>query len=180
MREIELKVLSELMKNAKLSDRDLARKIGSSQPTVTRTRKKLEKEGYIKEYTIIPDFEKLGFELMAVTFIKLRKTLALEEIETAKKMSLARARESSRTGPFEIIMAERGMGLGFDGVFISLHEDYASSLKFRNWIRQISFVEIFSVETFLIDLKDEIRYQPLSFANLAKYLLKLKEKEKKE
>jgi len=141
------------VKNAKLSDRDLAKKIGSSQPTVTRTRKKLEKKGYIKEYTIILNFEKLGFELMAVTFIKLQKMLTPEEIKAAKKLSLARARESSRIGPFEIIMAERGIGLGYNGIFISLHEDYA---------------------------KDEIRYQSLSFANLAKYLLKLKEKEKKE
>lgn len=180
MREIEWMVLHELMKNARLSDRDLARKIGSSQPTVSRTRKKLEKKGYIKEYTIIPNFEKLGFELMAVTFIKLQKILTIEEIEAAKKMSLARARESSSVGPFEIIMAERGVGLGYDGIFISLHEDYASCLKFRDWIRQIPFVEISSVESFLINLKDEIRYQSLSFANLAKYLLKLKEKEKKE
>jgi DNA-binding Lrp family transcriptional regulator len=36
MREIELKVLSELMKNSRVSDRELAKKIGSSQPTVTR------------------------------------------------------------------------------------------------------------------------------------------------
>jgi len=180
MREIEWKVLSELMKNAKLSDRDLAKKIGSSQPTVTRTRKKLEKKGYIKEYTIILNFEKLGFELMAVTFIKLQKMLNSEEIEAAKKASLARARESGRIGPFEIIMAERGVGLGYHGIFISLHDDYASYLKFRDWIRQIPFVEISEVESFLINLKDEIRYQSLSFANLAKYLLKLKEKEKKE
>jgi hypothetical protein len=32
MREIEWMVLSELMKNAKISDRELAKKIGSSQP----------------------------------------------------------------------------------------------------------------------------------------------------
>jgi Lrp/AsnC family leucine-responsive transcriptional regulator len=60
MREIEWKVLSELMKNAKISDRELAKKIGSSQPTVTRARRKLEKEGYIREYTVIPNFRKLG------------------------------------------------------------------------------------------------------------------------
>ena len=98
----------------------------------------------------------------------------------SRKISLARARESSRIGPFEIIMAERGVGLGYNGIFISLHEDYASYLKLRDWIRQIPFVEISEVESFLINLKDEIRYQSLSFANLAKYLLKLKEKEKKE
>jgi DNA-binding Lrp family transcriptional regulator len=65
MKKIEWMLLSELMKNSKQSDRELAKKIGASQPTVTRTRTRLEKEGYIKEYTIIPDFSKFGFELMS-------------------------------------------------------------------------------------------------------------------
>jgi len=73
LREIDWKVLSELMKNAKLSDRELAKKIGSSQPTVTRTRRKLEKEGYIREYTLIPNFHRLGYEILAVTFFKYKK-----------------------------------------------------------------------------------------------------------
>jgi len=77
-------------------------------------------------------------------------------------------------------MAERGLGLGYSGIFISLHDDYASYLKLQEWFRQIPFVEISEVESFLVNLKDEIRYYPLSFANLAKYLLKLKEKKKKE
>ena len=53
MRELDLKVISELMKNSRLSDRELSKKIGVSQPTITRTRSKLEKTGYIKEYTML-------------------------------------------------------------------------------------------------------------------------------
>jgi DNA-binding Lrp family transcriptional regulator len=49
LREVELRLISELMKNSRKSDRELARTIGTSQPTVTRTRNRLEKEGYIKE-----------------------------------------------------------------------------------------------------------------------------------
>jgi len=30
------------------------------QPTVSRMVKRLEKEGYLREYTMIPDFQKLG------------------------------------------------------------------------------------------------------------------------
>ena len=60
MKEIELKLISELMKNSRRSDRDLAKAIGTSQPTVSRMIGKLEKEGIIKEYTMIPDFGKLG------------------------------------------------------------------------------------------------------------------------
>jgi len=47
-------LLYELMKNSKRSDRELAKVVGVSQPTITRTRKNLEKTEYIHEYTIMP------------------------------------------------------------------------------------------------------------------------------
>ncbi len=56
-------LLYELMKNSKRSDRELAKVVKVSQPTITRMRKNLEKKGYIREYTIVPAVEKLGFEL---------------------------------------------------------------------------------------------------------------------
>jgi Lrp/AsnC family transcriptional regulator for asnA, asnC and gidA len=68
MKDVAVKLISELMKNSRKSDRELARAIGVSQPTVTRLRGKLEKEGIIKEYTMIPDFKRLGYQIMAVTF----------------------------------------------------------------------------------------------------------------
>jgi DNA-binding Lrp family transcriptional regulator len=70
MKNVELKLISELMKNSRRSYRELAKAVGVSQPTVSRTLKKLEKEGYIKEYTMIPDFLKLGYQIMGVTLIK--------------------------------------------------------------------------------------------------------------
>ena len=85
MKEIELKLLSELMKNSRRSDRDLAKAIGVSQPTVTRIRSRLEKEGYIKEYTMIPDFSRLGYEILALTLIKLRKRLVQKKRKKREK-----------------------------------------------------------------------------------------------
>jgi DNA-binding Lrp family transcriptional regulator len=61
LKKVELKVLSGLIKNSKISDRELAKTIGVSQPTVTRARTRLEKNGYIQEYTAIPNFAKLGY-----------------------------------------------------------------------------------------------------------------------
>lgn len=83
------------MKNAKLSDRDLAKKIGSSQPTVTRTRKKLEKKGYIKEYTIILNFEKLGFKLMAMTLSNSKNCLPPKKLKRQRR-SLLHAPEKAQ------------------------------------------------------------------------------------
>ena len=73
MKNIELRLISELMKNSRRSDRELARVLGVSQPTVSRTIKKLEKEGYIREYTMIPDFSKLGYEIMGITSLRVEE-----------------------------------------------------------------------------------------------------------
>lgn len=101
-------MIAELMKNSRRSDRELAKAIGVSQPTITRLIKKLEKEGYIKEYTMIPDFRKLGYELMALIFIKLKNTLSSEEAEKAREIT----QESLSKSAFGIVMLERGIGLG--------------------------------------------------------------------
>ena len=45
MKDVELKLISELMKNSRRSDRELAKTIGVSQPTVSRLIRKLEKNG---------------------------------------------------------------------------------------------------------------------------------------
>ena len=68
-RELPERLLRELLKNSKRSDRELAKVLGVSQPTITRIRHKLEQEGVIRDYTIIPDFKKLGFEIMAIEFV---------------------------------------------------------------------------------------------------------------
>jgi len=172
MKKIEWKLISELMKNSRRSDRELAQAIGVSQPTVSRTLKKLEKEGYIKEYTVIPDFHKLGYEIAALTFVKLKKGLGEEEVEKARRIAEERLKGNS----LEIIMVERGMGLGYDGVFISLHEDYTSYMKFKNMVSQDTHLEASGIESFLISLS-EAHFRPLTFETLAKHLLRLKEKE---
>jgi len=42
LKVIDYKILFELTKNSKISDRKLAKKVGVSQPTITRRRAKLE------------------------------------------------------------------------------------------------------------------------------------------
>jgi DNA-binding Lrp family transcriptional regulator len=73
LKDVELRPISELMKNSRRSDRELAKVLAVSQPTVTRIRTRLEKEGCIKEYTMIPDFSQLGYQMMDVTLLKLRE-----------------------------------------------------------------------------------------------------------
>lgn len=59
-----------LLANPKSSDRSVADSVGVSQPTVTRARHQLEKAGFIRRYEIVPDFEKLGFEIIAFSMVE--------------------------------------------------------------------------------------------------------------
>jgi len=172
MKDVELKLVSELMRNSRRSDRDLAKAIGVSQPTVSRLLKKLEKDGTIKEYTMIPDFHKLGFNLLALTFIRIQPP-GPKEIEKTTRVV-----ENMKECLLEVVMFERGLGLGYDGVIISFHEDYSSYTNFRKRIRDHCLLAVSKIENFLISLDVEDRYRPLTFAALAQHLLMLGKKDK--
>ncbi len=75
MKDLEIRLISELMKNSRRSDRQIAKELGVSQPTVSRTIARLEKEGVLREYTAIPDFRRLGYNLVAITFGNVREEL---------------------------------------------------------------------------------------------------------
>lgn len=166
MKDIELMLISELMRNSRRSDRDLAKAMRVSQPTVTRLRTKLEKAGVIKEYTIIPDFSKLGYHLCSFTFAKFREPPGLEAMRKAIEASGHRLSEIPQA-----VMIERGMGLGANGIVVSLHKDYTSYLEFQRWIRQFSFITQYELESFLINLDDDVHYRYLTFSTLAKHML---------
>jgi DNA-binding Lrp family transcriptional regulator len=165
MKDVELRLISGLMQNGRISDRELAKKLGISQPTVTRLRSKLEKEGIIREYTMIPDFTKIGYKIMAITFA-LSRSLDKEEAERVQK----KIADGLKDKQFEFIMLERGDGLGFDAVIISLHKDYVSYLKVSEWLRKFDFLKVLRTNSFLINLEDEVRYRPLTFSTLARLI----------
>lgn len=175
MKDLELKLISELMKNSRRSDRELARAIGVSQPTVSRMIRKLEKEGYIGRYTLLPNFNKLGYRILAITFVKTGRAITPKEREKARTL----AGEVMEKGPFQIVMAERGMGLGYDGVFMSYHRDYSEYVELMNWFRQFEsfgFFDVGATASFIVNLDDKVRYHPLDFATLAEHLVVKKER----
>jgi DNA-binding Lrp family transcriptional regulator len=169
LKEIERKMLSELIKNSRRSDRELAKAIGTSQPTATRIRTKLEKEGYIKEYTAIPDLNKMGYSILALTFMKLdiKQSLGNKEMPEFRRIHY----EVLSKEPSAIMLIKRGMGLGFDAVIMSLHHDYSSLDRFRTFIRQNMTERITGIETFLVNLEEEQNSLPFSFTLLASHVL---------
>lgn len=171
MKDVELKLIVELMKNGRRSDRDLAKAIGSSLPAVTRMRDKLEKEGIIKEYTMIPDFRRLGFEIMALTFVGYREEITEEKTKETKEA----IQKVERKIPAAILMGMSGASSGYDKlVFVSLHEDYASFMNHLTVLKKLPNVDMQRIEGFLISL-DEGHFQPLTFSVIADYLLTRKE-----
>lgn len=153
-----LRLLKELLKNSKRSDRDLAKAIKASQPTVTRNRKALGE--YIRSYTIVPEFNKIGYEIIAVTMAKARvhgKEEGQKKIELAKKWTHEHP---------NVIFASDGEGLGKDVILISLHKNYS---KYADFMREYSvdFADFFvDVQSFIVSLKTGILFKPFDLTYL--------------
>jgi len=168
LNDVELRLVSELIKNSRRSSHELAKAIGVSQPTVSRLLRKLEDKGVVREYTILPDFRRLGYNLMALTFFKL-KPLQAQEIQRAQEQTEQLLREES----FGIVMYEKGMGLGYDMLAVSFHQDYSSFIKMKQKAYDFSFLELTGSDSFLIDLNDKIHYRPFSLMAVALDLLNM-------
>ena len=80
------KILVELSKNARLSFRELSRKVGFSIGTVLTRVRRMENEKIIKGYSAILDQEKIGYELTAVVEIVVAKGKLLEMEEHIGRM----------------------------------------------------------------------------------------------
>ena len=76
--ETSQKVLEEYLKDSRQSFREVARKIGISSGTVANRIKDLEEKEIIKKYTTQLDYEKLGYELTAVTEIIISEGMMIE------------------------------------------------------------------------------------------------------
>jgi DNA-binding Lrp family transcriptional regulator len=126
-KELYRRLLKELLKNSRQSDRDLAKALNVSQPTISRIRRKLEQRGIIQDYTIVPDFVKMGFEILALTFVKMRpEILSPETIEEARKYAAKFP---------NAIFASTGEGLGMTGVIFSFHNNYTNYHQRLNQLR---------------------------------------------
>ncbi|MGB9135104.1 MAG: Lrp/AsnC family transcriptional regulator, partial [Candidatus Bathyarchaeia archaeon] len=85
MDETDVKILELLTEDARLSSRQVARRLNISVGTVLGRIRRMEHVGVIKGYSAVVDHEKLGYELTAVTEIVVSKGKLLEmEREIAK------------------------------------------------------------------------------------------------
>ena len=150
-----IELLYELMKNSKRSDRELAKVVEVSQPTITRMRKNLEKTEYIREYTIIPALEKLGFEILALNFLS-----------TSTKPKDIKEMQEWISESQKIIFTSLGEGLnGKTVLLVSIHRDFTDFSEFTRELRGILGLETSSIESFLVSLRTDM-IKHFSFKNL--------------
>ena len=159
------------MKNSKISDRKLSRKLGVSQPTVTRRRTKLEKEQLL-DYTAVPNFEKLGLKIMAVNFARWNpETLKM----VGSEEYLKKAAKFVTDHP-NIIFVSTGSGFGMDRMFISIHDEYADYSEMMKKLRAEWSEFLARFDSFIISLSSDNVLKQISFKYLADYLIEKKNK----
>jgi DNA-binding Lrp family transcriptional regulator len=165
LKDVELRLVSELMKNSRRSDRELSRVLGISQPTVGRLIKKLEKKGILQGYSAVLDMAGLGVELIAVTFAN------WSEPQQAEAARSEIGREFLKKHP-NIICASTGRGMGFDRITISLHKDYSEYVSFVKKLRE-NWGQIMTIsESFIISCASDNILRPLSLQHIGDYLTK--------
>jgi DNA-binding Lrp family transcriptional regulator len=159
---LDLKLFFELMKDAKTTDRKIAKALGVSQPTVTRRRALIEKE-LIAGYTAIPKWSKMGYEIMAVTLVKTPLKFTSKE---NSKSAYGRVTEWITRQP-NVIMGCGCRGMGMTGIMISLHKTYAELDEFLIDHSQHLGDILEDVQTVIVNLSGKECYRPLHLKYLA-------------
>lgn len=165
LKDIDYRILAELMKNSKMSDRKLAKILGVSQPTVTRRRARMERD-LIDGYTAIPKWEKLGYGIIAFTFVKTVQSLGTKE---KYKPAMSRGKEWLMKHP-NIIMSGGCRGMGVSGFIMSVHKSYSDLDDFlADHKRELG--DMFTdIQTVLVNLGGSQILKPLHLKYLAEKL----------
>lgn len=104
--EIDNNILRILMDNSKLSLRKIANKAGISAATALSRIKRLEKDGYIKKYTVFLDYERLGYDIDVLIDVKISKGKLFElEKKLAKSKNVFAVYDC--TGEFDAVILAR-------------------------------------------------------------------------
>lgn len=82
---VDLRILSELQTNGRITNIDLADRVGLSPPPCLRRMRSLRTRGYIRGFRALIEEKLLGFEILAFVMIQLESqaNARLSEFETA-------------------------------------------------------------------------------------------------
>ncbi|MDH5481915.1 MAG: Lrp/AsnC family transcriptional regulator [Candidatus Bathyarchaeota archaeon] len=162
LKSLDYKILWELIKNSRRSDRELAKVLKISQPTVTRRRSRIEAQ-LIEGYTAIPKWEKIGFELIAFTFVKTNKSYSNQ----GKGNAILSAGKAWIMKQPNIAFALPGEGLEWDGLIMSYHKNYSDYAHFKLKLDQELSEIILESRSFIATITEKMVVKPLHFKYLA-------------
>ncbi len=139
----DVNILKNLLENARVSNRKIAKKVKVSVGTVIMKIKKMENAGIIRRYSAITDYEKLGYELTAITEIIVSKGKLLEvENEIAKISNVCAMYDV--TGEF-------------DAVAIAKFKNRKTLSEFTKTVLSIPYVERTNTHVVLEVVKEDYR-----------------------
>lgn len=158
LRPIDYSIICELIRNSRLSDRQLARMLGTSQPTVTRKRRMFEKERLL-EYTAVPNMKKLGFEILALSFGSWKDKTHSDEKKAEIKAFLSKHAN--------IVFLSSGRSSNADMLCVSFHKTYSDYAEFMRELRGSWAESVTPLDSFIVSLRSDSILRDLTFRHLA-------------
>lgn len=158
-----MNLLKEILRDSNRSDRELAKVLGVSQPTISRTRRKLVKENLIDSYTVVPVFSNMGYRIMVFTFVKTTNVFASKE---KREKWFNKIKDWTNSRP-NVIFSENCRGMGVDGGMISLHKSYNDFDIFINEHNEEFGSIISDIKNVFFNLGNHENIKPLHFKYLA-------------
>ncbi|WP_297470366.1 Lrp/AsnC family transcriptional regulator [Thermococcus sp.] len=141
--ELDMRIISLLQKNARLSFREIARELNVAVGTIYNRIKKLEEEGVIRGYAPVLNYEKLGFGLTALIGIKAQgRKIAEIEKQIAEKARAMMVYDI--TGEFDIFV-------------IAKFRDREDMNRFVKWLLSLDGVEKTNTSVAMQVVKEEPR-----------------------
>jgi DNA-binding Lrp family transcriptional regulator len=126
----DLRVLFGLMAHSDKSDRAMAKILGMSNTSLSKKRRKLEKEGYIREYTLIPDLSRLGLKVVVFHFSSSPEVYTSAELEHAYAFNMKY--------PEVVCLLNERSHAGTNWFAISVHKSYDDYIKLtEEWREKI-------------------------------------------
>jgi len=135
-------IITVLEKNARLSFRKIAKKVGVSVATVMNRVNKLEKEGAIKRYSVVLDYDILEYDLQALISIIVSKGKLFQvEKKIASHPNVVAVYDI--TGHFDVIVLTR-------------FKTRKSLDSFLKKIQSLDFVEKTETQIILNTIKEDL------------------------
>ncbi|MCS7136240.1 MAG: Lrp/AsnC family transcriptional regulator [Nitrososphaerota archaeon] len=142
--ELDLAIVRELIKDGRASYRSIAKKLGISVATVASRVVALEKNGIIKGYTALIDYEKLGYEITAIIELTISKGKLLEvQRQVAEKSNVSNVYD---------VTGET------DSIIVARFKNREELNKFVKWLLSIPYIERTLTHLVLGIVKEDPRY----------------------